>query len=64
MLMAILIICLTLWMTQAYTGIPASLVTFLALVLVLLAGILEWEDVLRNAKAVSGHRAGNCCTLY
>ncbi|KAI8055178.1 Sodium:sulfate symporter transmembrane region-domain-containing protein [Syncephalis plumigaleata] len=51
MLMGILALCLSLWIAQSYTGIGASLVTFLALVLVLLAGILEWEDVLRNAKA-------------
>ncbi|RKP26142.1 Sodium:sulfate symporter transmembrane region-domain-containing protein [Syncephalis pseudoplumigaleata] len=51
MLMAILLMCLALWIAQSYTGIGAALVTFLALVLVLLTGILEWEDVLRNAKA-------------
>jgi di/tricarboxylate transporter len=53
MLVGILVLCLSLWIAQSYTGIGASLVTFLALVLLLLVGILEWEDVLRNAKAVS-----------
>ncbi|RKP11164.1 Sodium/sulfate symporter [Thamnocephalis sphaerospora] len=50
-LTAILVVCLTLWMTQVYTGVTASLVAFMAMVLVLATGVLEWEDVLRNAKA-------------
>jgi DASS family divalent anion:Na+ symporter len=53
MLVGILSLCLVLWVTQSYTGITASLVAFMGMVLVLAMGVLEWEDVLRNGKAVS-----------
>ncbi|MFT8866934.1 anion permease, partial [Liquorilactobacillus nagelii] len=47
----IFLIALLLWVTGTVTGIDATLTAFIALGLLLLTGVLEWQDVLHETGA-------------
>jgi len=48
---AIFILALISWMTSSLTGIDATLTAFTALALLLLTGVLNWQDVLKETGA-------------
>jgi divalent anion:Na+ symporter, DASS family len=50
-LLLILVVSLALWMTASFTGFPATLVAFLALVAILLLKILSWDKIVGNSKS-------------
>lgn len=47
----IFILALILWMTGSFIGIDATLAAFIALALLLLTGVLSWQDVLHETGA-------------
>lgn len=50
-LIAILFGCFSLWITKSWTGFDTTLVAFTAIVVMLLTGVLTWEQVVTNYKA-------------
>jgi len=51
MMTGIFILALVLWMTGTITNIDATLTAFIALSLILLTGILSWDDILHETGA-------------
>ncbi|MDN6291669.1 MAG: anion permease, partial [Tetragenococcus halophilus] len=51
MMSIIFILALISWMTSSLTGIDATLTAFIALALLLLTGVLNWQDVLQETGA-------------
>ena len=47
----IFILALALWTTESLTGIDATMTAFIALALILLTGVLSWDDVLHETGA-------------
>lgn len=47
----IFVLALILWMTGSFIGIDATLAAFIALALLLLTGVLSWQDVLHETGA-------------
>lgn len=51
-IMAVIFVCaLILWITGSFLGIDATLAAFLALALLLITGVLSWQDVLAESGA-------------
>ncbi|KAJ2776958.1 hypothetical protein H4R18_005397 [Coemansia javaensis] len=50
-LCATLLACLALWVGTPYFGIDAAVVAFMAVVVLVLADVLAWDDVAKNHKA-------------
>ncbi|KAI8321693.1 Sodium/sulfate symporter [Martensiomyces pterosporus] len=46
-----LLLCLVLWVGTAYFGIDATVVAYMAIVVLILLDVLAWDDVVKNAKA-------------
>jgi len=44
-------ICLTLWITAGITGIDATLVTFIGVLILIMLNVMSWDDILNNKKA-------------
>lgn len=51
MMSGIFILALISWMTSSLTGIDATLTAFIALALLLITGVLSWQDVLKETGA-------------
>lgn len=50
-LITVLLTCLTLWSTEGHTGLNNALIAFLAIVVMILADIITWDDISKNTKA-------------
>jgi DASS family divalent anion:Na+ symporter len=50
-LVAVLLISLSLWISEHYTRLPAALVAFLAMVSLVCLDVISWDDIAKNCKA-------------
>ncbi|MGL5513098.1 MAG: DASS family sodium-coupled anion symporter [Sporomusa sp.] len=49
--LSVLILCIVLWMTGTFTKIDATTVTLLGVSILLITGVLDWQDCLNNNNA-------------